>query len=100
MQPKTEATAGLSDARRALLQKYLRSDHNLTRNKRTSTIPKRSPTDSIPLSYSQQQIWIHSQLAGAPAIYNEPVTIHYSGPLDIASLERSFTEIVRRHEAW
>ncbi|MDQ6621886.1 MAG: amino acid adenylation domain-containing protein [Verrucomicrobiota bacterium] len=33
-------------------------------------------------------------------IYNEPITIHRRGPLNVAALERSFTEVVRRHEAW
>jgi surfactin family lipopeptide synthetase A len=33
-------------------------------------------------------------------IYNEPVTIHRRGRLDVALLERTLTEIVRRHEAW
>jgi hypothetical protein len=33
-------------------------------------------------------------------IYNEPVTVHRFGPLDRPALERAFTEIVRRHEAW
>src|SRR5205807_3211124 len=32
--------------------------------------------------------------------YNEPITVRRIGPLDTVALERSFTEIVRRHEAW
>lgn len=45
-------------------------------------------------------MWLHSQLAGAYLIYNEPITIHRRGELNISALERSFAEIVRRHEAW
>jgi amino acid adenylation domain-containing protein len=33
-------------------------------------------------------------------IYNEPVTIHRSGPLDVKALEQSLSAIIRRHEAW
>jgi non-ribosomal peptide synthetase component F len=33
-------------------------------------------------------------------LYNEAVTVHYTGPLDTPVLERSFNEILRRHEAW
>ncbi len=33
-------------------------------------------------------------------IYNEPITIHRHGELNVSALERSFAEIVRRHEAW
>jgi amino acid adenylation domain-containing protein len=52
------------------------------------------------LSYAQEQVWLHIQRAPHLPLYNEPVTIHYRGPLDRAILERSFNEILRRHEAW
>src|SRR5437868_15542597 len=98
MQTKVEATARLSEARRALLQRYLRGGAARTHAK--ATIPRRKGSGPIPLSYSQQQIWLHSQLAGAYLIYNEPVTIHRQGELNLPALEHSFAEIVRRHEAW
>jgi aspartate racemase len=99
MQPTEKATAGLSQARRALLQRYLRG--GATRgDMKPATIPKRKASDPVPLSYSQQQMWLHSQLAGAYLIYNEPITIHRHGELNVSALERSFAEIVRRHEAW
>lgn len=53
-----------------------------------------------PLSFGQRQVWLHAQLAPDLPLYNEVVTIHKSGPLDVAALERAFNEIVRRHEAW
>ena len=89
----------LSDARRALLHRYLRGGIPRVAAK-PATIPKRTESGPAPLSYSQQQIWLHSQLAGEAPIYNEPETIHLPGQLDLAALERSFTEIVRRHYAW
>jgi len=33
-------------------------------------------------------------------VYTECVTIHLPGPLDVAALEQSYNEILRRHEAW
>jgi len=54
----------------------------------------------VPLSYSQEQVWFHAQLVPDIPLYNEPVTIHYSGDLDIPALEQSFNEILHRHEAW
>jgi len=99
MQPNENATAELSHARRALLQRYLRG--GATRGDvKPATIPKRAGSDPAPLSYTQQQIWLHSQLAGAYLIYNEPITIHRRGKLNASVLERSFLEIVRRHESW
>lgn len=92
-------TPELSDARRALLQRYLRGGQARVEGQ-SAAIRKRSGSEPAPLSYSQQQIFLHSQLAGEALIYNEPVTIHRRGDLDRAALGRSFTEIVRRHEAW
>lgn len=99
MQPNKTATAGLSEARRALLERYLRGGAART-DAKPATIPKRKDSGPAPLSYSQQQMWLHSQLAGAYLIYNEPITIHRHGELNVSALERSFAEIVRRHEAW
>jgi len=45
-------------------------------------------------------IWLHSQLTPDLPVYNEPLTIHRKGPLDVGALESSLSEIVRRHEAW
>ncbi len=99
MEPNETATAGLSDARRALLQKYLRGARARPATT-TDAIPPRADGGPAPLSFSQQQMWLHAQLADASLIYNEPVTIHRHGALDVSAFERSFLEIVRRHEAW
>src|SRR6267143_2727855 len=99
MQPNKKAAAELSEARRTLLQRYLRGGAARD-DAQPSTIPKRKESGPTPLSYSQQQMWLHSQLAGPHLIYNEPITIHRHGDLDVSALERSFAEIVRRHEAW
>jgi amino acid adenylation domain-containing protein len=105
-----EHAAGLSETRRALLEKYLRGEMARPKTK-PALIPRRNGDGTAPLSSSQQQIWLHSQLArsvageggrdnGASLIYNEPITIHRRGELDVFALERSFTEMVWRHEAW
>ena len=53
-----------------------------------------------PLSFAQQQIWLHAQLVPGLPIYNEPVTLRRQGTLDATALGRALSEIVRRHEAW
>ena len=53
-----------------------------------------------PLSFAQQQVWLHAQLAPELPLYNEPLTIRRRGPLDVAALEAALTELVGRHEAW
>jgi len=53
---------------------------------------------SIPLSIAQQQVWLHGQLAYGVPLYNEVLILERVGPLDLEALERSFGEIIRRHE--
>jgi amino acid adenylation domain-containing protein len=93
MQSSERSETAVSEARRALLQKYLRGA-------KPAMIPKRGESGPAPLSFPQRQIWLHSQLAAGSLIYNEPITIYRYGSLDASALERAFTEIVRRHEAW
>jgi hypothetical protein len=87
-----------SEAKKHLLERRLRGELGLRPS--TQAIPPRQPGQTIPLSYAQEQVWLHAQLAGDFPLYNEPVTIHYSGALNVAALEQSFNEILRRHEAW
>ncbi|GAC1398976.1 MAG: hypothetical protein NVSMB49_08120 [Ktedonobacteraceae bacterium] len=92
-------TTELSEAKRALLNKYLRGNISET-PKGTSLIPRRPQSDVAPLSYGQQQLWLLAQLMPDTPVYNECVTIYLPGPLDVAALEWSLNEIIKRHEAW
>jgi len=62
-------------------------------------IPRRG-LDTGPLSFPQQQIWLHSQLAPDVPLYNEQVTVRYRGVLDGSSLAQAFSDLLARHEAW
>ena len=63
-------------------------------------IVRRPSIGDAPLSFGQQQLWLLAQLLPDRPVYNECVTIHLPGPLNVAALERSFNEVLRRHEAW
>ena len=91
-------TLAISEQKRKLLEDYLlrRSEES----KLPATIPPRPPGAVIPLTFAQQQVWLHAQMAPHEPVYNEPFTVHRKGALDVGALERSFTEIIRRHEAW
>src|SRR5512145_2682415 len=54
--------------------------------------------DTVPVSFAQQRLWFLDQLEGASATYSMPTALQLEGRLDIAILERSLNEIVRRHE--
>jgi surfactin family lipopeptide synthetase A len=88
----------LSDAKRKLLEKYLMGE--IQQMEAPAAIRRRPAGVLPPLSFAQQQIWLHSQLAPGVPIYNEPMTISRTGPLDVALVERCIIEIIRRHEIW
>jgi amino acid adenylation domain-containing protein len=87
--------------KQALIRKYLqaRMSHKV---EGAAVIPRRqesgAPLSFAPLSFAQEQIWLHCQFA--QDLYNESVTVYRRGTLDVATLRRSLAEIIRRHEAW
>jgi amino acid adenylation domain-containing protein len=52
----------------------------------------------IPLSSQQQQLWFMAELYPDRPIYNETCTIHVGSDVNVAALEQSLAEIIRRHE--
>src|SRR5262249_33964787 len=62
-------------------------------------IPRRG-LNTAPLSFPQQQIWLHSQLAPDVPLYNEQVRSRSRGLLDATSLAQAYRELLTRHEAW
>jgi amino acid adenylation domain-containing protein/non-ribosomal peptide synthase protein (TIGR01720 family) len=53
----------------------------------------------LPLSFAQQRLWFLDQLEPGNAFYNVPSSVRLTGKLNVEVLERTLTEIVRRHEA-
>jgi amino acid adenylation domain-containing protein/FkbM family methyltransferase len=51
-----------------------------------------------PLSFAQQRLWFIDQLEPDNPFYNNPSAVRLTGELDQNSLQRTLTEIVRRHE--
>src|SRR5262249_3118869 len=89
----------LSGAKQRLLRRYLSGEA------RTDTVEealgrRKSPGEPAPLSFPQQQVWLHGQMTGDVPFYNETFTIYQHGPLDVLVLERCLVEIVKRHEIW
>jgi amino acid adenylation domain-containing protein len=62
------------------------------------TIEVRARPDRIPLSFSQELIWMLDRATPGLTAYNMPMARRLSGPLDVAALERAVTAIVARHE--
>ncbi|RZM84342.1 hypothetical protein C3B51_04325 [Pseudoalteromonas rubra] len=58
-------------------------------------VPRDKP---LPLSFSQQRLWMLDQIDGGSQHYNMPVALKLDGQLDTEALEAAFKEIVNRHE--
>ena len=55
-------------------------------------------TDDAPLSFPQERVWFLQQLNPASIAYHFQATLTFTGRFDIAALEQSLNEIIRRHQ--
>lgn len=62
------------------------------------TIKRVQRDGDLPLSFAQQRLWFIDQLEPGSPIYNVHVPVRLIARLNIAALEQTLTEIVRRHE--
>jgi len=88
--------AKLSPEKRALLTQRLLQKRNGAAP--METIPRRTDSAALPLSYSQERLWVLEQLEPGALAYNIPLAIRIQGRLNHAALEQSLREIQRRHE--
>lgn len=61
-------------------------------------IPQDRTRASFPLTFAQRRLWILNQLEPNACAYNMFGAFRFSGPLNIEMLERSFNEIIHRHQ--
>ncbi|MEA2175560.1 MAG: hypothetical protein QOD00_3152, partial [Blastocatellia bacterium] len=52
----------------------------------------------LPLSFAQQRLWFLDQLVPGNPFYNVPAAVRLTGQLNVAALEESLNEALRRHE--
>ncbi len=74
----------LSPEKRRLLELKLKQKGNLA--------------NAFPLSYAQQRLWFLQQLEPESTAYHIPAAVRLKGQLDIDALQKSFKEIIKRHE--
>ena len=86
--------ASFSPARRELLELLLRKH-----TAEPSELPKRShrnASEDVPLSFTQQRIWVVESLNEANVAYNISTAAELRGALDLGFLQKCFAEIGRR----
>ncbi|MFL6193141.1 MAG: amino acid adenylation domain-containing protein, partial [Thermoanaerobaculia bacterium] len=55
--------------------------------------------DPLPVSFSQERLWLLDRLTPGLPVYNVPLALRLSGELDQACLEAAVNAVVERHEA-
>ncbi|WP_414529157.1 amino acid adenylation domain-containing protein [Nodularia chucula] len=63
-----------------------------------SKISQVQPAEVYPLSFGQQGLWFIHQLQPDTSTYNIPIVISLKGCVNLAFLQDSLNEIIRRHE--
>ncbi|BAU65716.1 amino acid adenylation domain-containing protein [Stanieria sp. NIES-3757] len=67
-------------------------------NQTSASIQPVARTGTIPLSFAQQRLWFLDRLEPGNPFYNQPSAFRLTGELQVAILERSLREIIKRHE--
>jgi amino acid adenylation domain-containing protein len=84
--------------RKAEIISFLKAANRTTSNTSTPLLPI-SRDKTLPVSFAQQRLWFLDQLVPNDAFYNTPAAVRLTGSLNLAALEQTFNQIVRRHEA-
>src|SRR5437868_3848730 len=87
--------AALSPEKRALLEQRLMKR---SPGAGDESIGRRAPGDPFVLSFCQQRLWFLEQLTPGTSTYNVPNAMRIRGALNVPALQKSFVELVRRHE--
>lgn len=96
MKDINERIAALSPEQRALFEMRLK-EKNLQFIKST-LITKRTASDILYLSLTQERLWLLHQLQPDTPLYNESSLLRLTGVLNTLALEKSINEIIKRHE--
>jgi amino acid adenylation domain-containing protein len=80
-----------------LILDLLRSQR--TADRESPCLLPQSRSGDPPLSFAQERLWFLEQLGSPQSAYTIPAVLHLEGPLDVPALQRSFAELVRRHES-
>lgn len=82
-----------------LLKKKTDQGQDIEQAGRRDTVIRKAPRlPALPLSFAQQRLWFIAQLEPGNIAYNMPESYRFTGPLDLQTLRRAYSEMIRRHE--
>ncbi|KYC42605.1 non-ribosomal peptide synthetase [Scytonema hofmannii PCC 7110] len=84
--------------RKTEIIEFLEATHHASKHSFRPLVPI-SRSGNLPLSFAQQRLWFLDQLIPNNPFYNIPLALNLTGSLNQAALEKTFNEIVQRHEA-
>ncbi|MEH2082699.1 MAG: condensation domain-containing protein [Nostoc sp.] len=97
MSDLSQKIAALTPGKRQLLLQRLHNKKGGV-SLRSQIVPQSRELNSFPLSFAQQRLWFLDQLQPGNSAYNISVPMRLGGWLNVAALEQSFKEVVKRHE--
>src|SRR5689334_14076646 len=89
-----ERMSRLTPAQREMLEKRLRGEGPRSQSK---SVIKRRPTLDYPITAEQEHLWLLHQMDPTTHYFNHSHGHRLQGELNIAALERTINEMVRRH---
>src|ERR1051325_6048143 len=96
MDELTKRVETLSPAKRALLERRLRTE--IRRKAPQPQLTAKERREPARASFAQERLWFLQQLEPKSAAYNVPRAIRILGNLNLKVLEQSVNEIIARHE--
>ena len=72
--------------------------NNSARTRTDLVVRKRAVDKPRGLSFGQERLWYLDQLSPGNAVYNTPLRLRLTGPLDVPALLKAFECITMRHE--
>src|SRR5262249_20058954 len=82
----------------AELATRIETAQNAERTPAAEPIRPATRAGKLQLSFVQERLWFMDKWQPDSALYNIPAAVHVAGPLDLAALEQSVQETIRRHE--
>lgn len=90
--------ASLPPAKLELLARRLREMDRVAPSKQQAIRRRSDMKSPAPLSFAQERLWFLNQLDPHSSAYNIFGAVRLTSALNVAALERSLSEVVRRHE--